>query len=93
MQPYVHSPLDIRTNEIRLLRIRKLDDGNPDSITLQLRHTNLDDKRPFNALPYVWGQELNCNEIIIDDSTSQGSFSVRQNLLYFLLSARQLTAD
>ncbi|KAH7086140.1 heterokaryon incompatibility protein-domain-containing protein [Paraphoma chrysanthemicola] len=91
MEVYSHRRLDPELNAIRLLRIDKTHEGSP--IVLSIRHANLDDNEPFNALSYAWGDESPLHDIVLHDGDKRTRFSVRQNLHDFLLTARNSEDD
>jgi hypothetical protein len=89
MSDYNYRPLETCVNEIRLLRIRRVDPSSKEPLTLIIRHVALNDAAPFNALSYAWGQESPSHQLPIRDESSQGLMRIRTNLLQFLLTARE----
>lgn len=92
MNNYEYRPLDPEAHEIRILKVQRSSDESA-PITLELRHASLDDKPPFNALSYTWGDETPMTQIAIRDGVTQGFVSVRRNLFEFLKEARQSTGE
>ena len=90
MNNYEYRSLDPEAHEIRLLQIQKSSDESA-LITVTLEHASLDDRPPFNALSYTWGDETPTTQIAIRDGVSQGFVPVRRNLFEFLKEARQST--
>ncbi|KAJ8108658.1 hypothetical protein OPT61_g8019 [Boeremia exigua] len=84
-QAYCHRRLDYKSSSIRLLRVEKTQSP---LIVLSVRHANLDDKEPFNALSYAWGAPSPLYSITIQDGDESASFNIRQNLYDFLSTAR-----
>ncbi|KAK1751177.1 heterokaryon incompatibility protein-domain-containing protein [Echria macrotheca] len=62
---YPYRPLNIETQEIRLLSLNPLPDG---SCSLSLIHRTLDSDNPpvYLALSYVWGDATDTAEILVD---------------------------
>jgi hypothetical protein len=73
---FVHPPLDLATDQIRLLSIQP---GEPIRCTLEVY--NPADQKEYIALSYTWGPESPKQNIAINGS----EFSVRQNLFDFLV--------
>lgn len=90
MEPYKHRPLNKKSHQIRLLRIRKYNKQDLDSsVILELRHAYPGEKDlQFNALSYAWGDEQPTHEVVILDGVISGCFRVRQNLYDYFLVAR-----
>ena len=75
---FVHSPLNYKTNAIRLVKLHSrsnLNDQVRCTLTIEDLHPGLE----FHALSYVWGHRSH-NKILIDGS----NFDVRDNLYHFL---------
>lgn len=75
---FVHPPLDLTTDQIRLLSIQP---GEPIRCTLEAY--NPADRKEYIALSYTWGPESPKQNIAINGS----EFFVRQNLFDFLVVA------
>ncbi|KAF3009729.1 hypothetical protein E8E13_009166 [Curvularia kusanoi] len=90
MYSYQYRSLNAQAREIRLLQVQKTSDEST-SITISLRHANLDDAPRFYALSYTWGDETPTTQITIQDDNGMGDVSVRRNLYEFLMEARQST--
>jgi len=59
-----YQPLDLSTDEIRLLTLHPGRDG--DKISSTLSHYNLTDNTEYEALSYTWGDNSNLRTIILD---------------------------
>jgi RimJ/RimL family protein N-acetyltransferase len=82
-----YRPLDSKRNEIRLLKIHKVD-GNattPDLIQCSLEYVSLVLPPPYTALSYCWGDPKVTKEIVLDGET----FEVTTNLHDALQELRQ----
>lgn len=71
---YVYQPLDLFTDEIRLLTLHPGHDG--DGISCTLSHHNLMEDLKYEALSYAWGENVSLCRINVDGIT----ISVTANL-------------
>jgi hypothetical protein len=78
-----HAPLDHKTKSIRVLQI--LPDLTDEGM-VQCAITQATIEANYCCLSYVWGQPEPCENIVIDGK----SFTVRENLFYFLFFARTI---
>jgi hypothetical protein len=92
-QVFRYKPLDLKTNEIRLLTVLPSQQNNPREIHCSLTHSSLSNPPQYHALSYAWQDDAlfspdsnptSRSEIIINDDT----FNVGQNLAA-ALKARQ----
>ena len=81
-QPYQHEPLEEGANQFRLLQLLPGDDDSIIECRLYIFDRN--DCPPYEALSYVWGDETNMQDIIMNGER----FSIRDNLWRFLRRAR-----
>ena len=79
----IYSPLDTSRNEIRLLEISPSDDEDA-LIACSLHTASLDDAPFFMPVSYVWGDQSNPQEILVDGKL----FHVGQNLAQLLNTLR-----
>jgi hypothetical protein len=64
--PYSKAPLDLRNQQIRLVKLEHSNDT--DHIRCTLRSHALDGKCPaYIALSYAWGPEERCDDILLND--------------------------
>ncbi|KAF1931102.1 HET-domain-containing protein [Didymella exigua CBS 183.55] len=87
MRGYRHRPLDIKSDEIRLLQI-ELATGDDDPITVRIKHVRLSDGLKFNALSYAWGGDSPCYNIVIHDDDEAYYYAIRENLCDFFNTTR-----
>jgi hypothetical protein len=75
---YIYQPLDPTKNEIRLLQLlpTKFVDGVRCPLECTLFTTSLDAIPNYNALSYVWGDQSNPSQILLNEN----AFSVTENL-------------
>lgn len=82
--PFINTPLDDQSNEIRLLTVSPdLVDG---LINVALSHHTRNDSLRYMCLSYVWGPKDNGHTILVNGRR----FLIRQNLHDFLHRARSL---
>lgn len=93
MSDYVYRPLDTPSKAIRLVRLERQPDLDPNTVVLRIRHARLADGEKFNALSYAWGDEDLTFTITIIDDTGVYASRVRRNLHDFLQTAKRSTDD
>ena len=76
-RPFQHKPLDLSRKQIRLLRINH---QGTKRIFATLRHYDINQLPPYQALSYTWGDPALTDTIWIDGRP----FSIRRNLRDFL---------
>lgn len=88
-EDFVHQPLDLSHDEIRLVRI--LYQEQDKSVTLELKHFRTDQQPlpEYDALSYVWGPPEPKRSILVN----RGRYLVRQNLFDFLAEAKRRKYD
>jgi hypothetical protein len=80
---FEHTPLDLRSEAIRLVRIRPLQNSD-ETIKCDLRLTSIDAK--YTCLSYVWGHRHSNDWILVDGN----KLSIHANLYRFLFYASLL---
>jgi hypothetical protein len=73
-------PVLSNSTDIRVLKLEYNDWDSPDLIVCKFKVVSLDDKVPYTALSYVWGNDSQVAPILIDRT----SVEVRGNLWQFL---------
>jgi hypothetical protein len=77
METFVHNPLDLTKDQIRLLRVSSME---LDIIRCATEHFDRDSCPPYTAVSYLWGPPLPLRTISLNDKR----FEIRENLWDFL---------
>jgi len=77
-QPYKHHPLDLSKQQIRLIKLRRGEEG---PMQCELRTFDLDDCPAYLALSYTWGPPTPLFEIVMETGKV---LTIRENLYRFL---------
>lgn len=82
-----YEPLDLSSRQIRLLTLLPVSDTLNDPVSATLRIASLDDEPEFDSLSYVWGDEEDTRDIIVNGHTTK----VTKNLEAALRRLREST--
>jgi hypothetical protein len=80
--PYQYEPLDLSRQQIRLVKIRRRENG---PIRCEIRTFDTQTCPPYSALSYTWGAPAPLFSV----SVNGGTLMIRENLYNFLMQYRQ----
>jgi hypothetical protein len=79
MAPYIYSPLNRETSDIRLLTLLPGEGSTPISIDIETARLTEDEKPDYEALSYVWGSMENLSDVVVG-SSENATLPITQNL-------------